>query len=69
MIKEILTFVLNGFNQCINVFKIFVLDNQKGITFFHFLLFIIFIKIVLFIIEFIKHIQTVTNEEKGSWKK
>lgn len=67
MLKQLFNFVLSSFTSCINVFKSFTLDN--GITFYHVLIFFIFIRILIFVIEFIKHIQVITNEDKGGFKK
>lgn len=69
MLSKVLIFVLRGFGKCINITKEFVIDEigNLSITYFHLLLFGIFIAIVIRIINYLKQVQEVENENKGRY--
>ena len=62
MLRELFSFFLTGFLALCNLARSFVLDSTFGITFFSFLIFGVFFKIVIALINFIKQIQV--NEDK-----
>lgn len=64
MLKELWNFYVNGIIRCINLTKDFVLDENSGITLYHFLLFLIFIRIIIFILEYMKKIEITVGENE-----
>ena len=69
MLKELFNFFVNSIGKCINLTKNFVLDENSGITLYHFLLFLIFVRIVIFILEYMKKIEIVDEENKEEYKR
>lgn len=74
MLRGLLTFVLTGFSQLIGLARRLVLDRvgNTEINFFHFLIFILLISITIRIINYMKQIQEVEEEQKGikkEWKR
>lgn len=69
MLKELWNFFVNSIGSCINLTKSFVLDETSGITLFHLFLFLIFARIIIFILEYMKKIEIVDEENKNEFKK
>lgn len=69
MLGQVWNFCISGIIKCIDLTKSFVLDKNSGITLFHFLLFIIFARIIVFILEYMKNIQVTVGENENEYKK
>lgn len=72
MLRQVMNFFVEGMIKCIDLTKTLVLDKvgNLNITYFSFLLFFVFIPIVLRLINFVKQIQEVEEEDKkGEYKK
>lgn len=64
MLKELFNFFVSSIGKCINLTKSFVLDKTSGITLFHLFLFLIFARIIIFVLEYMKKIEIVDEEYK-----
>lgn len=64
MFREVVNFVINGIGICIGVTKTFILDKigTLNITYYNFIVFIIFMAITIRLISFIKGIQEIQEE-------
>lgn len=64
MFREVVNFVINGIGICFNVTKTFILDRvgTVNITYYNFLVFVIFMTITIRLISFIKGIQEIQEE-------
>lgn len=69
MLAELFNFFINGMIKVINLTKDFVLDSNAGITLYHFILFIIFTRIVIFILEYMKKIEITKGENENEYEK
>ena len=69
MFKEVVNFVLNGMVLTFNVTKSFILDKvgELNITYYNFLVFVIFIAVALRVIGFIKGIQEIQTERQENF--
>ena len=69
MLREVVSFVLNGMIMTFNITKSFILDRVGGlnITFYNFLVFVVFIAIALRVIQFIKGIQEIQTERQENF--
>lgn len=67
--REIVGFVINGIGICFNLTKSFVLDRigTLNITYFHYLVFAIFITVTIRVISFIKGIQEIQTEQQAEF--
>lgn len=69
MFREVFNFYISGIGKCIQLTKNFILDDSGGITLFHFLLFVMFIRIIIFVLEYMKKIEIVVGENEKEYKK
>ena len=71
MFREVVNFVLNGMVLTFNVTKTFILDKvgKLNITYYNFLIFVIFIAVALRVIGFIKVIQEIQTERQENFDK
>lgn len=71
MLRQIVGFVVNGIGLCINTTKSLILDRvgNLNITFYNFLIFIIFTTIVIRLISFIKGIEEMQTEKEANFNR
>lgn len=71
MFSKMVEFVIRGMGECFDITKSFILDRvgNVNITYFHFLIFGIFMTIVIRLIGFIKGIQEVEDEKKETYNR
>lgn len=69
MFRQVFLWFLQAFLSVCNTLRSFILDETFGITFFHFLIFSIFFKLVLHLISFIKQIQEMQEEGQRDFER
>ena len=71
MFGQVWRFFLYGIGKCIELTRTFILDNTIAgdITLFHFIMFGMFARIIIFILEYMKSIEVTVGENENEFKK
>lgn len=71
MFEQVWRFFIYGIGRCIELTRTFILDNTiaGNVTLFNFIMFGMFARIIIFILEYMKKIEITVGENEDEYKK